>query len=171
MMRPPPFKLPYLQSFRDRHGKWRYYYAEETKGAGLMVTQGRRNGWETIELLMLRLRPSSNAQVVRRPDLFAVVAEKYQRTPRYAKLASSTKGRYKKAIDDLVDVLGDAPIDQVTRGVIIQLGDKIAEKSPRNAIEAVKTPLPIESLYLIVGYGGKPMTPDYLSHGLQKECR
>ncbi|MEM8949186.1 MAG: tyrosine-type recombinase/integrase [Pseudomonadota bacterium] len=171
-------------------------------------------------------------------------------------------------------MLGDAPIDQVTQGVIIQLRDKIAEKSPRNAIKAVKVlklifecardhdlidrnhakrisppanyivepyrPWSVEEIgkfkkagrdiwrrammvlpytgqrrgdvikmcqdqisdgmievitsktgskvyrpfhtelandinsfasYLIVGHGGKPMTPDYLSHGLQKECR
>ena len=65
--------------------------------------------------------------------------------------------------------------DQISDGMIEVVTSKTASRVyiPIHVELAneLSTPLPVESIYLIVGHGGKPMTPDYLSHGLQKECR
>lgn len=65
------------------------------------------------------------------------------------------------------DLIRDGMIEVVTN----KTGAKVYIPIHADLVEELSEPLPVGSLYLIAGAGGRPMTPDYLSHGLQKECR
>ena len=122
---------------RWRNGRWQTFYR---RGGRCTLIRGEHltaEWWASYADLHAGFEQT-------KPDgprygTLAHVAIEYKNGPKWSKLAEKTKTNYHAEIDALIELFGDAKVDQITRGVVVRLRDRIAEKrSPRAAIERIK---------------------------------
>jgi integrase len=129
--------LPYVQKFKDRHGKIRTYY----RRSGLRQRiDGKPGSAEWLSDYM-RIHKSFETAPRAVPDheSFRYAVSDYLSTQRYLSLAPNTRANYRSMLDELSNALGDQRLSDFSRGDIIKIRDKIAQRSNARAELAVKT--------------------------------
>lgn len=129
-------KLPYLHSFKDRHGKRRDYYR---RSGSRQAIKGEFGSAEWLKSYA-SIHQSFEAQgpAVADHNSFEFAVQEYLASRRFQKLADTTKQVYRIHLDKLRESLGHVALSDFTRGSVVQIRNRIAAKSPRSAIEAIK---------------------------------
>ena len=122
---------------RWKSNRWDTFYRRNGKYTLIRGKPGTAEWWENYAEIHKGFEATKPEGP--RYGTLAHVAVEYKNGPKWSKLADKTKTNYRAEIDALVDLFGDAKVDQITRSVVIGLRDKIAEtRSPRAAIERIK---------------------------------
>lgn len=120
-----------------RNGRWHTYYRRGEKIIPIAGDPGTAAWYASYAEIHETFEPVKPEGP--RYGTLAHVAAEYQQGQRWAALANKTKATYRAEVEALVELFGDAKVDQISRGVIVSLRDKIAKtKSPRAAIERIK---------------------------------
>lgn len=117
--------LPYVNSYRSQHGRWRYYF--------------RRKGCKRIALPHPDdpgfLEAYSAAKGETKPKLaaitqgsFAALCHDYMQSADFVQLATSTKREMKYVINALIEEHGVKPLAKLERRHILGWKDKLASK-------------------------------------------
>ena len=108
-------ELPYVQHFKDRHGKDRYYFRKNGKRQALEGEPG------TPEFMQSYNRIKGSFEAVR-PDMGGINAlvTSYLVSPECALLRASTKTEYRRLLDKFRTKFGDLDTSAITRRVIIE---------------------------------------------------
>jgi integrase len=119
--------LPYIDTFRDRHGKVRFYFRRP--GGKRVPLPGPMGSPEFLEAYQLAAAGMQPAKGRRRtvPGTFDALAVSYLSTD-WLKLKPSTRGEYRRAIDRLMREIGPRPVAGMQRGHVKKLLAKFADK-------------------------------------------
>ena len=128
--------LPYIQKFKDRHGKIRTYYRRGKHKQRIDGDPGSQE-WQNC---YWRIHESFEAAPRAVPDheSFQYAVTDYLSTQRYLALSKNTRIAYRSALDELVKALGKQRVRDFTRGDVINIRDQISKRSPTRAELVVK---------------------------------
>ncbi|MDH3664127.1 MAG: tyrosine-type recombinase/integrase [Alphaproteobacteria bacterium] len=129
-------KLRYLKKQIDRQGRPYFYYRRHGQFQRIWGEPCTAEWIDNYSRIHAAFEPRNMPD--KKAGTFAAAAQAYMASPRFQNLATRTKGNYRIELDRLMPILGRSPLKNITRGVIIKLRDKLAESSPRRAIEAIK---------------------------------
>lgn len=128
-------KLRYIKAYKDRHGKVRSYYRRDGQSIAIKGDPSSPEWLASYNDIHLSWGKTTRSA----PDgSFSAAVEVYYASDRFQKLKPKTKDNYRKALEPIIKGIGKAPVASLTRGVIVQMRNQIAENSPRRAVEALK---------------------------------
>lgn len=127
--------LPYVQKFKDRHGKVRTYYRRNGMRQTIEGVPGSANWLSRY----MRIHESfeAKASVVPDHETFEFAVQDYLDTSRFRSLAENSKSVYRRILDKLRLEFGSERVADFTRGDIIKIRDAIAARSPSKAMATV----------------------------------
>lgn len=128
-------ELPYVNSFRDRHGKWRYYYRRSGLRLPLEGTPGSIEFATSYE----RIQASFEMPAPTRPAVgtFGALVVEYYGAPEFTQLRETTRAIYRGHIDDMKGKWSSIKIEGITRRVVKAYRDKMAA-TPQKANQALR---------------------------------
>lgn len=137
--------LPYLHSFRDRHGRTRCYYR---RGGRRQAIKGEPGSAEFLaEYHRIHAQSEAPAKGKAAGGTFGALVEAYYAAPEFWKnLRPSTQTEYKRHIEPMREKWRDIPLVGITKRVIRAYRDSLAEQ-PRKANQAV------DALRVLFHYG------------------
>lgn len=106
--------LKYVHAFTDRTGKRRYYFRRDGKRTALPGLPGSRAFLDAYAALMAQQKPPRSPRPDAKPMTFSALAGAYYASPSYRKLATSTRGNYRRVIDHFLEEHGHRRVDQMT---------------------------------------------------------
>lgn len=126
---------PYVQLFKDRHGKTRCYYRRNGQRQSIEGKPGSTFWYANYA----RIHASFEAMHDVAPDheTFRFVVGEYYCSARYRKLRHSTQANYRSSLEELVQILGAHRMSEFTRGSIIKIRDTLAQRSKSRAMLAI----------------------------------
>jgi integrase len=134
MKKPKP--LPFLQAYRDRHGRVRTYYRRNGIRQAIEGVVGTAAWLENYQRIHKSFERAPKGGPP--PGTLAEAVLAYLESPRFKKLRPRTQSNYRRELDKVVEHMGKAKLANITRGVIVQLRDKVALTSPRRGLELLK---------------------------------
>jgi integrase len=130
--------LPYIDTFRDRHGKVRFYFRRP--GGKRVPLPGPMGSPEFLEAYQIAAAGMQPAKGRRRtvPGTFDALAVSYFASPDYLmRLKPSTRGEYRRSIEALMREIGPRPVAGMKRDHVQKLLAKRAQ-TPGTAHNALK---------------------------------
>lgn len=133
--------LPYVQAFRDRHGKRRYYYRRWGKQYPLKGEPGSAEFMADYD--RLNAAPAVPEKAKAKRGTFGALVETYYAAPEFTTdIRESTRTEYKRHIEPMREKWADIPIEGITKRVVRAYRDSLADKPPKaNSALAVLTTL------------------------------
>ncbi|WP_337996184.1 tyrosine-type recombinase/integrase [Oleispirillum naphthae] len=136
--------LPYLHSFRDRHGHLRCYYRRGGRRQAISGDPGSPEFLAEYHRIHAQAdRPRTNKAT---RGTFGALVEAYYAAPEFWKnLRESTQIEYKRHIEPMREKWRDVPVIGITKRVIRAYRDSLAEQ-PRKANQA------LDALRILLNY-------------------
>lgn len=132
------FRMSYVQSYRDRHGKPRYYYRRPGyPRVALPGEPGSKAFAEAYEAAKGRGPTPKSERVT--PGTFAAVIAEYYETSKFGNLAETTKRTYRRALEKFRATWGPVPVKEFTPAICDDVMDALANKP--GARENLRKPL------------------------------
>lgn len=127
--------LPYLHSFRDRHGRTRCYYR---RGGRRQAITGEPGSPEFLaEYHRIHAQAETPAKGKAAIGTFGALVETYYAAPEFWKnLRESTQTEYKRHLEPMREKWRDIPLIGITKRVIRAYRDSLADH-PRKANQAI----------------------------------
>lgn len=121
--------LRYVNSFTDRHGKQRHYFRRHGKRIALPGAPGSAAFMDAYAAALANepARPVSRIQPAA-PGSFRALAALYYASPKYQRLAPSTRALNRRFIDEFLREHGHRRVDQMTRAHVDAIVGKMADK-------------------------------------------
>lgn len=132
--------LPYVQSFKDRHGRMRYYYRRNKQRQTIEGEPGSPEFTASYQ----RIHDSFEAAPSTRPaeDTFGALVETYYAAPEFNKnLEASTQAEYKRHIEPMREKWRNIPLIGITKKVVRAYRDSLADQPAKanSALRVMKT--------------------------------
>src|SRR4051794_33043365 len=109
-------RLPYVDRFRDRLGKVRFYFRRPGgKRTPLPGVPGSEEFLDAYRLAAAGVPPKAGARRRTIPSTFDALAVTYYGSPNYLRLKPSTRGEYRRAIDALMREIGPRSVAGMKR--------------------------------------------------------
>ncbi|MGI9492967.1 MAG: tyrosine-type recombinase/integrase [Geminicoccaceae bacterium] len=125
-------RLPYIQSFRDRHGHVRTYYRRQGQRQAI---DGKPGSAEWVSnYTRIHASFETGEAVVPDHETFRFAVQDFLESPRFQAMAANTKSGYRSVLGELIEAIGDQRIANFSRGDIIRIRDTIAKRSPSRAV-------------------------------------
>ncbi|MGH1478802.1 MAG: tyrosine-type recombinase/integrase [Geminicoccales bacterium] len=121
-------KPPYVDAFKDRHGKLRTRYRRGKYQQRIEGVPGSAEWYANYGRIHESFERKGPAPAAHDTVNFAI--ERYLESARYRKRALSTQQTYMVAIAKIRDQIGTYDIKSFTRGRIVMLRDSLAAQSP-----------------------------------------
>src|SRR5215470_3655337 len=121
-------RLKYVQAFRDRFGRMRYYFRRHGKRTALPGLPGSS---EFMAAYAAQLGEISNRIADRSkaaPGTFDALAVRYFGSPQYLSLSATSRSNYRRVIDSFLEQHGHRRVDQMTREHVDIIIGKMATK-------------------------------------------
>lgn len=106
-------RLPYVDTFRDRHGKLRCYFRRPGGPRVALPAPGSPAFLEAYQRTAAGLPTGGKSRAV--PGTFHALAVSYFGSPDYLRLKTSTRGEYRRAIDALMREIGQRSVAGMKR--------------------------------------------------------
>lgn len=129
-------RLPYVNAYKDRHGKPRYWYRRDGKRLTINGEFGSPEWVESYQAIHARFEGKRAPRATEGTFRFAV--EEYFESAQFLAVKPKTQGNYRRALAPLLEAFGHAPLAKIKRGGLVRVRDNIAKTSPRKAVEALK---------------------------------
>lgn len=135
-------ELPYLNVYKDRHGRQRVYYR---RGKFNMVIKGELGSIEFLENYQ-RIHAGYSDQPRRAAvGTFRHLVEEFYGSPRFSQLAERSKGEYRRHLDALCERIGKLPAAAIEEAHVlkwqaVQAG-KISVRTGKPAIQTANDAL------------------------------
>jgi integrase len=113
-------ELPYVNSYKDRHGKWRHYYRRN----GLRVPLSHTNLAEDYARVHASFTAQPKATGLR--GSFGELVQTFYSSGDLKQLKDSTKVEYRRLIDKANAKWRDVPLEGITRKALLAYRDKLA---------------------------------------------
>jgi integrase len=127
--------LPYIKAYKDRYGKWRYYYRRNKQRQAIKGTPGSYEFLECYNRIHATFEACTKDRA--RSGTFGALVEAYYAAPEFAKnLKGSTKDEYRRHIEPMRDAWHDIALSGITRKVLRAYRDSLSN-TPRTANAAV----------------------------------
>ena len=132
--------LPFLHSFRDRHGRWRYYYR---RGGKRQRIEGEPNSQEFVACYArIHAQFETGAtQALPAAGTFGHLVASYYAAPEFRQLKASTQTEYRRYIELVREVWGHLAVTKINRAAIKAYRDTMADRpaTANAALRAMKT--------------------------------
>lgn len=128
-------KPPYVQIFKDRHGKTRCYYRRSGHRQPIDGEPGSSFWYGNYARIHASFE--DRGDVVPDHETFRAAVQEYYSSARYRKLRTSTQANYRSSLDELVEILGMHRLSEFTRGSVIKIRDMLAQRSKSRAMLAI----------------------------------
>ena len=155
----PSIKLPYLNLYRDRHGRWRAYY----RRSGQRIPIPGDIGSAEFIAAYQKTHSTFEAEGKPRPGIgtFGHLLEKYYAAPEFRSLRDSTKEEYKRHLEPMRQKLGMIGLSGITKRVVLAYRDALQEQ-PAKANSAVRV------MRTLLGFGvSREMLPANPASGVK----
>ncbi len=128
--------LPYLNSFRDRHGRLRGYYRRDGRRQAISGEFGSPEFLANYNRIHEQAENPARRRVS--AGTFGSLVETYYAAPEFRKnLRASTQTEYKRHLEPMREKWRDVPLIGITKRVIRAYRDSLSEQ-PRKANQAVE---------------------------------
>ena len=131
------WKKPKYVKLYESNGTIYAYYRRQGLQFRIEGEPGTKQWLENYDAIHSRYQ-SGAENTAPQPGTLAVAIVDYKKSERFKILADSTQRTYHWHLGILSEQLGHLPLASFTRRTIVKLQTKIAEKTPRNAVERVK---------------------------------
>lgn len=118
-------RLPYVQAFRDRHGRPRYYFRRA--GRPRIGLPGHPGSSEFMAAYREAVQAEPAAPAGGAPGTIAALVTSYYRSPKFRKLASSTQATYRGIIDRFREQHGHRKVATLDRATVQRLIDRMQD--------------------------------------------
>jgi integrase len=133
-------KLPYVDGFEDRHGRWRFYFR---KGKGARIALPERPGTAAFMVAyhkaLEKIPPKQEERSRGQPGTFDRLAQDYFSSADFHRLADRTRRGYRSVIEHLIreENIGHRLVSQMTRQHVQKMVAKRAS-TPAAANDVLK---------------------------------
>jgi len=119
-------KLPYLNVYKDRHGKWRAYY----RRAGQRITVPGDIGSAEFIAAYQRIHATFEHDGKSRSGVgtFGHLLETYYAAPEFNQLRDSTKSEYKRHLEPMREKLAHIGLSGITKKVALAWRDSLQDR-------------------------------------------
>lgn len=126
-------KLAYVNGYRDRHGRQRYYYRREGRRFPLPGRPGEAEFMRAYEAAAAGYRTCAPPESKATPGTFDALAVSYYRSPQFLSLSAATKRTYRFAIDRWREKHGAKRVTHLERRHVME---HLAERFEKGGPEA-----------------------------------
>jgi integrase len=127
--------LRYVNSFRDRHGRWRYYFRRSGRTVALPAPAGSPAFISAYNAALMETEETSTMAPGAAPGTLDALRELYFASAEFQNLAASTRREARYVIDALCLIpnknggkRGDNPVARIERKHILAWRDKLKDK-------------------------------------------
>ncbi len=122
-------RLRYVHSFRDRHGKLRFYFRRNATRTALPGLPGSAEFMAVYQRCIDKVvQEPAEARGIVSPRSFRALATKYYASPKYLSLSTSSKKNYRRVIDGFLVEHGHRRVDQMRREHIDSILGKMSDR-------------------------------------------
>lgn len=120
--------LPYVKAYRDRHGKWRYYFRK--RGMPRVALPGEPGSTEFLEAYQAakdgpRMVPASPKAPT---GSFGALCDEYLASAEFSDLRPVTKSELKRVVERLAAKHRDKPVAQLERQHVLRWRDAMLDR-------------------------------------------
>ncbi len=120
--------LPYLKVYRDRHGKWRYYFRRGGNSVKLPGNKARKDfadpGFLSAYKAEVERTGGFSPEIVNKRGSLWHTVQDYYRSAEFRDLAASTKVEYRRSLDEITKEHGHRKFAQMRKSHVEVIRDE-----------------------------------------------
>lgn len=117
-------ELPYVNSFRDRYGRWHHYYRRD----GQRIKLDRKDLIKAYTEVHARFQEQDASLESIKRDTFGALVNTYIYSASFKQLRPATQSSYSRQLAKVNDLWKDVPLAGITRKTLLALRDSFADQ-------------------------------------------